>query len=222
MTQRASALRCARVFPGQYADTETGTDIVLSHNHHRTYDPTLGRYLQSDPIGLAGGLNRYAYVGGNPVGYVDPRGEYAIVGAAIGIGLELLTNECATLKDIVFAGIFGAAGGGLIGKSLIKTSGKEFSHWIPKRYFNPNSTSFKPVLNKTLGKFGRSRLNGNFVTPKLHSRTDPFRFLKGQTKADKLPSFIQQILRVLAWIPGAGLIGLPAATGKCGCDNGPH
>ena len=62
----------ALMFPGQYQDLETtGAGVTLSHNWHRTYDPMLGRYLQSDPIGLAGGLNRYAYVGGNPLGYVD-------------------------------------------------------------------------------------------------------------------------------------------------------
>lgn len=56
--------------PGQYFDKSTN----LFYNYFRDYDPQTGRYIQSDPIGLDGGINTYVYVESNPLVYVDPEG----------------------------------------------------------------------------------------------------------------------------------------------------
>jgi RHS repeat-associated protein len=57
-------------FPGQYYDAERG----LWNNGYRDYNASLGRYVESDPTGLNGGINTYAYVGNDPVVEVDPLG----------------------------------------------------------------------------------------------------------------------------------------------------
>ena len=57
-------------FAGQYFDNETGTH----YNINRDYNPVTGRYIQSDPIGLDGGISTFAYVNGNPVMMVDLEG----------------------------------------------------------------------------------------------------------------------------------------------------
>ncbi len=59
-------------FPGHYHDAETG----LFYNRYRYYSPELGRYLQSDPIGLKGGMNVYGYAGGAPLTKVDLIGHH--------------------------------------------------------------------------------------------------------------------------------------------------
>ena len=84
-------------FPGQYFDDETN----LHYNHFRYYDPTIGRYITSDPIGLFAGFNTYNY-GNGVVGSLDPLG---LDGFNIGFSTKLAGTGVSLSASYRFPGI---------------------------------------------------------------------------------------------------------------------
>lgn len=90
----------------------------------RDYDPTTGRYMQADPLGLVDGASVYGYALQNPGRYVDPRGEAiwipilagAAIGAGIDLALQLMRNDgdinCVNWARVGLWGAAGAFGGG--------------------------------------------------------------------------------------------------------------
>ena len=90
---------------------ETG----LNQNWNCDYDPLTGKYIESDPIGLRGGINTYSYVGDNPISGIDPLG---LVPGQQGCGCSKSYFDC--LADCIRAhdplnnlgkGLFTAVGG---------------------------------------------------------------------------------------------------------------
>jgi RHS repeat-associated protein len=88
---------------GQILDSQAG----LSQNWNRDYDPAIGRYVESDPIGLNGGINTYAYVQGKPISYADPHGLWA---GQVGLGGSVTTPRGASLS-LSFGFAFDSSGG---------------------------------------------------------------------------------------------------------------
>jgi RHS repeat-associated protein len=84
-------------FPGQYYDEE----LNMNYNYFRHYQPETGRYIQSDPLGIAGGVNGYEYGINNPLMMIDP----------LGLAASSFCTSAFQFAGNVLGGIAGAIGG---------------------------------------------------------------------------------------------------------------
>ena len=111
-------------FPGQYFDAETGT----SYNYFRNYEPATGRYVQSDSIGLMGGMSTFGYASNNPLIYNDSKGlddtQCMFSPAACGMQSALPGGQLPSSTDYTGVGAetgiaVGAVGGALVVANIV-------------------------------------------------------------------------------------------------------
>ena len=169
---------------GQITRRCKGQEAQLVYNYFRTYDPSTGRYLESDPIGLAGGLNTYGYALQNPLRYTDPTGENPLTLPAAGT----IAREC--LRNGLCAGTVGAATGVALGcvlnpslcNSIVTEACADASDAIDdllKPFLNEDKKLTPGEIKKLKGKgIDPEALKGGKATGKL----DLFKDKKGNIK----------------------------------------
>jgi RHS repeat-associated protein len=216
---------------GYTARENDGTELYFYRA--RYYDPVLKRFVAEDPIGIAGGANLYAYVDGNPVGYVDPWGEVGaggfVIGVAIDLAFQLVQNggnlRCIDVGSLLLSGALGAVGS--VGWSKLASTGLKRAMWRPNPAF-PRGREYVERSRWWPGRWGGPHADWNqkLVWGSEHAVNDPARhqFLPRGWKADNaLKNPLERLWnRTPDWVKGGAAggavgTGIDAAT-ECGCQ----
>ncbi|MGF6711299.1 RHS repeat-associated protein [Luteibacter sp. W1I16] len=171
--------------PRQYADGEAG----LKYNLNRSFDAATGRYLESDPVGLAAGPSTYGYVEGNPLALIDPLGLWSFsFEAYLGFGGGIQFGRDPTSGEWFYGGHLGV--GASIGGSLDPAGkrpgadGKDCTHGSTLGIFNQagitiGPASWNPIQNSVglnLDSSGKRYEEGGPADSLTLNRTSPKAF----------------------------------------------
>jgi len=111
------------------------------YNYFRDYDPATGRYPQSDPIGLDGGINTYGYVGGNPVMSIDPRGTNPVSGAVWGGNIGTAIGALGGPPGAMIGRILGTGIGFGIGYLIISKAANDEDYCPECNFVNAETSA---------------------------------------------------------------------------------
>jgi RHS repeat-associated protein len=159
-------------FPGQYYLIESG----LYQNYFRDYDPSTGRYIESDPIGLRGGRNTYGYGGANPISNSDPEGLVKWTGTLFTLGVvgdfgaiydeATLYSECVNGERLAIevSAVGPAAGAGVMFSATVSDiSFEDYQNTLDPNGFNGAFTT--GTASATLGALPTSGSGPGPVSP---------------------------------------------------------
>jgi len=147
--------------PGQEFDADSG----FYHNGFRDYVPNLGRYLQSDPVGLAAGVNSYGYAGQSPTNRIDPTGRWAVIDDLVFTGGGALIGAASSaIADVATGNVqhfwedvtAGTVGGAVAGETTL--------------YLGPIAGGLAGGVSSNLVDAGWDLANGTFGKTSLSNR----------------------------------------------------